>query len=194
MYLVSEGDTDGCGRLPIPCETCPCCGRGMVPARGWTWVKADEIIRATTKKCKFANTKQCAELCVINQVIIGSETLGLAGLIWVGQKHYPTTGHFDKEADSIGVSRRINFIPKEFKLGETYVLLAHQKAIVEGDVAMGAELVFKPGIFRIFKPDAIEIVVNGEESDEVIDGYVKRGLTPVMIERVEDTQERMLDA
>ncbi|KKM15789.1 hypothetical protein LCGC14_1692510 [marine sediment metagenome] len=193
MYLVSSGDATGCGRLPIPCETCPCCGRGMVPARGWTWVKADELIRAAPNKCEMAKTKHCVEVCVINQVITGRETIGLAGLIWVGHRHYPTINHFNREADRIGISRRINFVPKEFKLGETYVLLAHRKAIIEGELAIGAEPVFKPGIFRLFKPEDVEIVVTGEERDSVIDSYVKRGLTPVMIERIEDTQEELIE-
>ncbi|GAI78518.1 unnamed protein product, partial [marine sediment metagenome] len=38
--------------------------------------------------------------------------------------------HFVKEALEMGVSKRIPFIPKELKLDETVVLLAHKKAII----------------------------------------------------------------
>jgi hypothetical protein len=40
-----------------------------------------------------------------------------------------------------------------------------------------------PGIFRIFKPDRVEVIVTGNESDEVIEDYLKRGLSPVKVER-----------
>jgi hypothetical protein len=164
----------------------------MVPARGWTWVKADELVRAAPNRCTEEKTKHCANVCIINKIIQGTDTLGVAGLIWVGHKHYPTIGHFNREADKMGISRRINFVPKEFKLGETYVLLAHRKAIIEGELEIGSEPEFKPGIFRIFKPEHIEIVVTGDEPDDVINGYVKRGLTPVLIERAEEKQGELI--
>lgn len=189
LYLVSSGEVDTCARLPIPLATCPCCGRGMKPARGWTWVDGDELLRASPE-CPDRGTKHC-ELCAIHNWI--RHGLGQCGLIWIGETHYPTIGHFNREADEMGVSRRIQHVPKKFVFGETIVLLAHKKAII-GEIEMGKEIEYSPGIFRIFKPTAIERIVTGEESTDEIDAMVKRGLTPVMIERVEATQETMLDA
>ena len=38
-----------------------------------------------------------------------------------------------------------------------------------------------PGIFSAFVPTALEVIVDGTESDEEIDALVKRGLTPVKV-------------
>ena len=91
----------------------------------------------------------------------------------------------------MGISRRIKNIPKDFKVGENYVMLAHSKAILKQPLEMGQEIEHEPGIFMIFKPERIEVVVSGKESDTEIEGYVKRGLTPVKIERIEDKQMEM---
>lgn len=183
MYLMSDGETVECGRLPIPCGTCPCCGRGIKQARGWTWVKGDEILRAAPE-CRLRGKPICAS-CVVHR--LAEMDTGMMGLIWIGVRYYPTLGHFNREADKMGVSRRLSAIPRDFKLGETYVMLAHPLAIMK-PLEMGQEVEYEPGIFKIFKPERIEIVVTGEEPDEVIDGYLERGLTPVKIEKIEDEQ------
>ncbi|NIN00500.1 MAG: hypothetical protein GTO24_21180 [candidate division Zixibacteria bacterium] len=192
LYLMGMLPAKPCGRLPIPCETCPCCGRGIKPARGWTWVDADEIIRAAPE-CK---TKKQCRACIVERVVKDMHALGRAGLIWIGEKHYPTVGHFNRESDLMGISRRLSSIPNDFELGKTYVLLAHRRAIIEGEVKIieGGGIEFKPGIFAVFKPTHIEIVVKGDEPDDVIEGYLKRGLTPIMIEKIEDIQEKLFDA
>lgn len=184
MYLMSDGPSRECGRLPIPCVTCPCCGRGIKQARGWTWVDGDEILRASPE-CPLRGKPTC-EACAIHDLV--RHGIGMVGLIWIGERYYPTVRHFQKEAEKMGISRRMSAIPRDFKLGETYVLLAHANAILKHPPEMGGEIEYEPGIFRIFKPERVEIVVSGEESDEVIEGYLKRGLTPVRIERIEDEQ------
>lgn len=118
--------------------------------------------------------------------------VGQCGLIWIGETHYPTIGHFNREAERMGISRRIPAVPKGFVVGETVVLLAHRKAII-GEIEMGKEVEYSPGIFRIFKPDRIERVVTGDESDDEIDAMIRRGLTPVIVERIEDKQETLLN-
>jgi len=190
LYMMSEGEGTFCGRLPIPCGTCPCCNRGIKPARGWSWIDADEVIRAAPP-CKIHHKPECLN-CVINQMT--SQEIGQAGLIWIGESHYPTVRHFQEEAERMGISRRIRSVPKDFVLGETYILLAHKKAIInEGEVPayVGEEVEYSPGIFRIFKPTRIEVIVDGTEDDEVIDGYIKRGLVPVLIEKIETKQDEM---
>jgi len=165
----------------------------MKPARGWTWLDGDEVLRASPE-CPDRGKKNC-EACAIHNYI--RHGVGMCGLIWIGETHYPTIQHFNREAEKMGISRRSSAIPKGFVVGEHIVMLAHKKAIInEGEVPayVGVELEYSAGIFRIFKPTHLEIVVSGEESDDIIEGYVKRGLVPVKIERIEDKQEKMLDA
>lgn len=55
--------------------------------------------------------------------------MGKAGLMWVGEKFYKTPEVFVAEGVTMGFSKRIKAVPRGFKVGETYVLLAHPKAI-----------------------------------------------------------------
>jgi len=189
-YLVGRGPPIRCGRLPIPLKVCPCCGTGFKPARGWTWVDAERLILACLKDVPcYAPLAECAH-CVINQIVSrgllatdNSQDLK-AGLIWIGKRFYPTIGHFIIEAEEMGISRRLNSIPRDFKIGETFVLLAHRKVIAEypqQDDGSTREPEFSPGIFRIWKPDAIEVVVDENVTDKQVDGYLKRGWKPVLV-------------
>jgi len=114
--------------------------------------------------------------------------IGRAGLIWVGKAHYKTTDDFTAEASRMGISRRITGVPRGFKLGETWVLLAHLNGIRVEEEGNGTGLlpdikkfVWRPAIFTIFRPTAIEYVITGEESEEELEQIVERGVTPVEV-------------
>lgn len=187
LYLVSNEKPFFCGRLPIPLDVCPTCGAGFKPARGWTWIDAKRLLKAVAKK-KKCNTPHCG-VCPITLIMKGHEHQ-MAGLLWVGEKFYRTPTDFNREVDSMGLCRRIPAIPKDFELHFTYVMLAHRKAIPKKFV-FGKKPKFEPGIFSIFLPTAIEIVCDGTESEEEIEAYQKRGLTPVIVKRrpsIEDYQ------
>jgi hypothetical protein len=176
LYLMSGNAFAGCGKLPIPLTVCPCCNTGIKPARGWTWVSAELIMNATCTtpdKCK-----SCSPLGDL------SNRDYKFGLLWVGEKFYPKPSDFMREAKSQGISRRISAVPRDFDLACTWVLLAHRKAVYEPENVY-AEEGFLPGIFSVFKPDRIEYVVKGDESEEELDALEKRGLTLVKVELAE---------
>jgi hypothetical protein len=123
-----------------------------------------------------------------------------AGLLWIGGAFYKTPGAYMEEAAQMGLSRRISAIPKDFKVGETWVLLAHRECIPDGTGMTGEcdcgtptgldqhadgcavfEPRFKPGIFTMFMPERIEYVVKGTETDDEIESLVSRGITPVKV-------------
>lgn len=120
-----------------------------------------------------------------------------AGLLWIGMEHYPSPIDFDEEAARprldgkglIGVSRRVpkDQMPRGFKVGEDWVFLAHQKAVTRFDELSG-KLVFERGVFRVFKPNRIEVIVTEETPDEEIEAYIERGLTPVIVRRMEQRE------
>lgn len=175
-----------CGRMPIPLTTCPCCGRGIRPSRGWTWVEPNELLRATEdEKCK---TPSLCRKCPIGEGIEGMLE-GVAGLLWIGAKHYPTPEAFIKETHTMGISRRLNTVPRDFVLGETWVLLAHRRAI-HAPLEIGSEPEWTPGIFQIFKPTSLEIVCDGSESEDIIESYKNRGLTPVIVRPVQENDNQ----
>jgi hypothetical protein len=145
------------------------------------------------------------DLCLVNRTEI-------AYMMSVGKKFYPHTGDFMKEAIAQGISKRIAALPRDFKVGESVVALAHHEAVlvnheelvVEYSVDKNPESMFfneevtaahkeekptwAPGIFTLFKPDRIEYVVKGDETDEFIERLLKRGITPVNVIHAEDVQ------
>lgn len=164
LYLVSGLSFGACGKLPLPLTVCPCCHAGIKPARGWTWV-SDELFKG-----RICELNECVKGCV---PFDGSVTK--FGLIWIGEKYYPTPQQFMKEGLAQGISRRINSVPKDFVLGETWVLLAHRKAIRNMESLEDEDRT--PGIFTAFKPERIEYVVKEDDDQEKLDRLEKRGIT-----------------
>jgi hypothetical protein len=131
-----------------------------------------------------------------------------AGLLWIGAKFYKSAEAFDREAAELGVSRRISAIPRGFKMGETWILFAHPKAIATplncgrcGALknvhpiknGLGAvELIcsrcgekapaHRPGIFKVWRPQRIEIILpDSQRGSELAKDYEARGITPVFV-------------
>jgi len=168
-YLCSSGYGRHCGALPIELSICPTCHHGIHPARGWTWVNLAAL--AAVRGCdKSGGCGDCP---------IADGRIQEVGLIWVGEKFYPTAASFAEEANKMGISRRISAIPRKFKLGETWVALAHRKVIE----ALPDP---KAGIFHVFKPIAIEYVVKEDDNEEKLAGLEKRGITLVKVMPIED--------
>jgi len=127
------------------------------------------------------------------------ERVGKAGLLWIGEKFYKTPADFEREGVQMGLSRRISAIPRNFKVGETWVLLAHSKTIreyeeVEVDVpdealtpegptkAIEQREKWIPGIFTLWKPSRIEkICKESERGSEAISKLLEQGITPVFV-------------
>jgi hypothetical protein len=198
LYLVAPAPLAFCGRLPIPLEVCPCCGQGIKPARGWTWILGDRIVEAAPPCTKAAGTV-CdiadAEynICPLAE---GARFLGICGLLWIGEKFYRSPQEFRAEAgvlksngEVMGISRKIKSIPRGFVVGETRVFLAHRKTILVVPTGPKKEVEekpeYRPGIFASFIPQAVEYVTKGGESPEEIESLERRGITPVRVRRIE---------
>jgi hypothetical protein len=168
MYLVCEGGGRNCGKLPIALTVCPCCGEGVKQSRGFAWI----------------STRLFSEVaCNYRPEFCGPCPLALpdtkCGLLWVGEKFYPTVYDFEREAAIHGISKRIAQIPRDLELGKTWVMLAHPRAVVSTDgTTIG------PGIFRAFIPQRVEYILTGKETTEEMEKLEKRGLT--LVEEVRD--------
>lgn len=239
MYLVCDGPGRGCGRMPVPLHICPTCSHGIKPSRGWTWLASKPILDAAPP-CTFTTEMRLVshvdasyhggpkdvivpgpvssvpgpecELCPM-----GGAVDTRVGLMWVGGKFYGKPEDFTKEAERMGISKRISQIPKELEVGKTWVWLAHREVFppvhgkvldddVETDedcpVALDASLTDAeckcgaeptPGIFHAFKPTHIEYVMKGTETEDELDALEKRGLTIVKVERLGENGELLLD-
>lgn len=184
LYLVGPMKMSPCGKLPIELNVCPTCKAGIKPTRGFTWVDANKFFSSA-----LGYTGPC-DICE-NDTILGTNCMlkdppEKAGLIWIGEKYYPTPQDFLKEAQQMGASRRIPAVPKDFVIGETMVLLAHRKCPLGPPQAIEADdSLVGPAIFSSFIPKAIERVCDGTETEEEIDRMIKRGLTPVKDEQAQ---------
>ena len=189
LYLVSMGKAIVCDRLPIELSICPCCGGGIKPARGWTWVEPKKLFGGDHVPCRCAAGAACP--ACFPGIIQG----GRAGLLWVGEKFYGVES-FMAEADNLGISRRISCLPRGLKVGHTWVFMAHRKAIQRPVEAGEKDILGEPaqvedvaGIFTAFRPASIERVVKQSEFDcwakwskMTTDQIIESGETPTDIE------------
>jgi hypothetical protein len=163
---------------------CPTCDHGIKPTRGWTWVDVGPLLGPAVALCsdgesaegagrfaEYGGASRGCHHCPANLL------RGKHGLLWIGEQFYPTPEHWLQEVRAQGISRRIVAVPKAFKLGETWVLAAHRKAIRNSDGT------YTPGIFQLFRPSAVEYVVKGSETPEELAALEKRGITPVAVQR-----------
>ena len=171
MYLVCSPMGFECDRLPFELTVCPCCGEGIKFSRGFTWILP---VRLFGGNHSVSYDCGCLELCPVCyprthfKVDEGAEHKK-AGLLWVGEKHYSVES-FRAEAATQGISKRIASIPRGFKVGETWVFLAHKKALhpLETKVKnLGDEMKteHQPAIFMAFRPQRIEKIVLQSEYD-----------------------------
>jgi len=183
LYLVSNGTGKPCGKLPVVLDICPTCGGGIKPARGWTWIDGCELLKGIT--CSDGD-------CVTCPISMMGDEFKRTGLLWIGEKYYKTPHDWMVEADTLGVSRRIPAVPREFVLGETWVFVAHRKTIVM--VNDDGDMEFSPGVFHIFQPTAVEYIVTGDETEEELESLEKRGLSLVDVIRADETQPIFAEA
>jgi hypothetical protein len=162
LYLMSDGPTAPCGGLPVPLEVCPTCHHGIHFSRSFTWIRPRELF--TDLHCAHAHCGLCSV----------SHPPEKAGLLFIGAQFYPTPADWTLEALQQGVSRRIPALPKDFKIGETWVFVAHRKAIRKD----GQDI---PGIFHAFMPSRVEYIVKGDETEEELARKEKMGITLVKL-------------
>lgn len=192
LYLVSGPGGLPCDRLPIPLTVCPVCSHGFKQTRGFTWVDVNGLVGGVHRDCK--DEFPCP-LCM------ATSEMGKAGLLWIGTQFYKSPAEFNKEAAELGVSRRISAVPRGFKVGETWILLAHPKTIQadcaacegkgyiggigENEVCDGCEgkgTKHQPAIFKVWRPDRIEKILPESKrgSEEALE-LAERGITPVFV-------------
>lgn len=179
LYLVTDGPGYPCPVLPYALDVCPVCSAGVKFCRGWTWLSRSFFVLPTDvcQKCRLDG------FCGLTD-----KATDKLGLLWVGKSHYGSTGEFDAEAEEMGISRRIKAIPKGFKLGSTWVALAHIEAVrksVDKDLVLPGVERFEnaPGVFRVFKPARIEFIVTKKmlRDPAVLAKIEKTGVTPVVV-------------
>jgi len=183
-YFVSDGIGRPCGKLPIPLTVCPCCNQGIKQSRGFTWITGKLLDGNKCKISPYNTDGHCSRCPLFNEI-------DKLGLMWVGQKFYPRTVDFTREAMAMGISKRFSQLPKDFVLGETWIALGHPEAVV--NALDGGEMEILPGIFHMFKPNRIEYVITGKETEDELDQLEDRGFTLVEVIPEEEGEEETDD-
>ena len=176
LYLTSSGPFAPCGQLPIPLVHCRACGGGIKPARGFTWIAPRQLFGWDALNCGLAHCSGCP---------VGQPPEE-AGLLWIGEKFYPSPADWTQEAFLQGVSRRITQIPRKLVVGETFIFVAHRKACTTTDTEGTRPT---PGIFHAFRPQRIEYILTGEETEDQLAQLEKRGLTLIRLIRTDTTSQ-----
>ena len=182
LYLVSGGISAPCDRLPFPIIRCPVCGEGYSFTRGLTKVDPFKL---------FGLHEDCRdpEWVRLQCPMCRPEPEKVGFLMGVGERFYPTPLEFLSEGMEMGVSKRINSVPKSLELGVTWIYLVHPKAVSVPKVRenweqlpLEPEYEYSAGVFGAFRPYKIEFLIwESEATPERIDALVKRGITPVII-------------
>lgn len=179
LYLVGEGLGVACDRLPYELTVCPVCGGGVKFARGWTWLNWYKFagthagLHALIQKCRCPGLS-CPVCHPLGQI-------QPYGLLWVGEVFY-TPQSFIKEALEMGVSKRIAAVPKNLKLGETWVLFAHKRAMRIATISIEGKNEWVPGVFYAFRPQSLELLIwESEATPEKLTGFKEKGITPIII-------------
>jgi len=172
LYLVSTQFGAPCCKLPLALHVCPTCNSGVKQTRAWQWIDPRPWLAG---ECRSYGPVPCP---AARPALLGERV----GLLWIGAQFYPTPEDFSVEATRMGVSRRILAVPRGFKLGTTWVFLAHPRVMRSIDAETG-EVVWKPGIFKIFRPTAIEKIVTATQAEdtEEMARLEKAGITPVVV-------------
>ncbi len=195
IYLIGDALAEPCGRLPFPLTVCPCCSAGIKPARGWTWIVPRQLFGVIDRPCSARAGGRFVKSSCGNCALGGALPEGRHGLLWVGEAFYATPLSFTREAAQLGVSRKINAIPKGFKLGETLVYLAHRYAVIR-QTEDGPQA--GPGVFQIFRPTGVDLVIDPDATEAPeravrLAEQLGAGARIVQVVRDEDTQTDLFD-
>jgi len=191
LYLMGEGIAHACPSLPLQFNECECCGYAPSFYRDFQWIKK-AYIKHTRKPTGKACDPECPVCYGVNEQVE-------YGLMWVGRRFY-TPQEFIEEDKSMGICKAIKQIPKGLTLGETWIMIAHPKAIIDNSdprykekheywVTRGIDEgepepqpPSYPGIFYAFKPTRIEMLVyESQATPEYLQDLEAKGITPIIV-------------
>jgi hypothetical protein len=183
LYLCGSGHGMACDRLPYELKVCPVCGNGVKFSRGFQWLNwkryaGNHHLEETEHLISAKVICHCNVVCPVCYPEVNQPY----GLLWVGESFY-TPQNFIQEAMQMGISRRIPAVPRNLKLGETWVLFAHISACgtrISVDPPFGTENI--AGVFYAFRPQRVELLIwKSEAVLEYLEELKKKHITPIII-------------
>lgn len=200
IYIVSDGLSEPCERLPIPLLACPTCGHGIKHTRGFNWI-TPEYLFAHAKPCiappnsAFEDETHRHDACPVCRPsrLKSDDPPDRSGLIWIGQQHY-SPGEWMQEALDMGVSRRVPAFPRGLVIGKTRIFAAHkhglnmQSKLIDGAPETAKGDATKPAVIHSFIAKRVEVIVTEsllkrekEGQEKWLTKLLKKGATPVTV-------------
>lgn len=192
LYFISDGPGWVCTKMPFNLESCPTCGGGIHSSRGWAWIDPKNLTGGAVVPSGIRSCKSQGWMCPgAEDAALCPFELHKAGLMWVGSGFY-TPESFQSEAAQLGISKRVNSIPRDFELGQTWIFLAHPKAgrkevcgwarkgrrckLMPEQVCQGTDkqctsydgmVAEVPALFYAFRPNRLELLIDQSEYDRL---------------------------
>ena len=199
LYLVGSLLSRVCDRFPFKLVPCPQCGRlhefnrGVTKTSGKGIFHTEHLLDAKRRVELHAETGKWKDLCFCEACPACRPDNKVAALVWIGKKFYSTES-FKREANSMGVSKRLPYIPKWLEIGNTWVFLAHPEAVdavgvpgtgENGKKAEGKLFDKVPGVFHAFVAERVEKIMTemaaSQLSQEEIDKLDAQGIDIVTV-------------
>lgn len=195
IYLRGMGWGEICERLPYPLEVCPTCNGGIKFSRGFTWIRPKPLLH-TPPLCNQRDIERPGQGHNHLACIVCNPLDDPAGLMWVGEKFY-SPASFTAEAMEIGISKRVSAIPRGFEVGKHWIYLAHVRAVPGDLLRQNKDLSgnsFGPGIFYVFRPTHVELVIADpeavpDEAERLYDRLGEDKCRIVVVRPAEEAQE-----
>jgi hypothetical protein len=174
LYLFGWGESVICDRLKIVLEECKICGQKPRFSRGISKFDPYKLF-GEHEECKCEAGPECP--------ICHPEEDGSYFLMWVGSDY--TEQEFIHEAQTLGFSKRIPWIPKDLVIGKSWVFFAKKN---NTEIPLG-KIVNKRGrkpmtsaIFYAVQPQEIHYLIKEEEAtEEYLAELEKEGVTPITV-------------
>lgn len=188
IYLIGGIMNAPCDRLPITLTVCDICGAGLKVGKGFTKINPFKLWGNHDGAVTDDGIETCHDPA---HCYVCNPTDAIGYMMRCGEKFY-TMDTFMQEARTLGVSKRIPFIPKELEVNKTPIFLVHKKAgwkyddVTNGKGGQSRMVVPCDGIFSAFIPTRVEQLVwekdlKGKKGQKLIKDLKKRGITVVPI-------------
>lgn len=131
LYLFGSGIATSCDRLPMKIPICPCCGETIRALRSVRIFDPNKMFgihfTGEVDEPEIIDYTVPRQTCDCDVSCPACHPPTKAGLMWIGERYYPTPKDFIREAAQQGVSKRIPTVPKGLAPGD-WVFLAHPNA------------------------------------------------------------------
>ena len=194
VYLCCDAGLQvECDALPIRLKPCVECGFQVRPVRGIQAVHIGFLL----SKVRGHDCREGFQCPVCKPDLeLGDEVF----LNFVGSAAYSPES-FLAEAKAQGVSRRIapGSLPREFKIGKSWIYLAHRKVPFRGQLPDGVmreepglqpEPEYWPAIFYAFKPTRMEVVLGDDAPADVIQRWEDQGYFVVLVDHKDPKHQK----